>query len=122
VPQCADEILPGPKLPPRIHGLTFSHPWCAAVTCINPGMIDCGSCSGLVNLLTTIFHECVHQYQSKFSERAARRSTWMFLKENETALCSDLRMMHACGTPFRCYDAMNLAILDEQEGERDATS
>ena len=90
---------------------------CQNIVLIQKGVASsCGTCSGFIDLLANMVHECRHQKQNSCSggfpdettaENDATTFTAQFLSKGAIAICDSLIYMGVCQTPWQCYGLLS---------------
>jgi hypothetical protein len=116
--------------PAAIEPVTKCAPSCPLITQIflGPTDVDCKSCSGAINTLLTLLHECVHKDHqncilengsSDCGEYEAYKKSVIELGRDRIRLCNDMVGLGYCSSVNACQTALTNALNSEADGVSD---
>jgi RHS repeat-associated protein len=119
--RCNAEIRMGNNLPSPI---TVCHPMCFPIIgkpiYLGGGDVDCGSCSGFLNTMMTLMHECVHTKQPcsgelSCKEKDAYQKSTESMKRNKAVICAATVTQGKCMSMAECEAAVDAVVQNDDQ-------
>jgi hypothetical protein len=84
------------------------------------GDVDCTSCSGFLNTMMTLMHECVHTKQPcsgelSCKEKDAYQKSTESMKRNKAAICAATVAQGKCMSMAECEAAVDAVVQNDSQ-------